>query len=486
MAKISPISVKPEMKINILSDKDLDLIHQAVVTILEEAGVKFPLNRALEIFAEAGASVDFNNQIVKIPPDLLMDTIAKAPRSFTKASRGESDLDLFLDGTKTYIGTDGTGLTTVDLNTRKRRSSTKDDVSMMALICDYLDSVSFFWPVVSARDVPTQVISLHEIEASVKNTEKHIEIITCSNPNVARYAIEMARVIAGGSEAMKARPIISLSNAVISPLTHDEKSLQVLLAFSEAGIPVSSGNMPTLGSTAPASIAATLALGAAEILSGVCLVQLAYPGAPVLYSYLPEMLNPITGGCSASAIQKPLMYAAGVQIGHYYNLPVRSYYGGTDAHTPGCWQAGKDNAIDALSICLAGPEMLPAMGLLEAYTLFYPEKILLDDEIFQTVKRMTQGIKIDYESLCTDEILSVGPGGHFLDRDYTVKNIRKLWHAGISHQWSSGKNDFLDPHDAAKEKVQWILKNHHPKPLDKGVAKELKKIIVSAEKELVH
>jgi trimethylamine:corrinoid methyltransferase-like protein len=67
-----------------------------------------------------------------------------------------------------------------------------------------------------------------------------------------------------------------------------------------------------------------------------------------------------------------------------------------------------------------------------------------------------------------------------------VKNIRKLWHAGISHQWSSGKNDFLDPHDAAKEKVQWILKNHHPKPLDKGVAKELKKIIVSAEKELVH
>jgi len=90
MAKISPISVKPEMKINILSNKDLDLIHQAVVTILEEAGVKFPLNRALEIFAEAGASVDFNNQIVKIPPDLLMDTIAKAPRSFTKASRGES------------------------------------------------------------------------------------------------------------------------------------------------------------------------------------------------------------------------------------------------------------------------------------------------------------------------------------------------------------------------------------------------------------
>ncbi len=178
MAKINPIRVRPEMKIRVLGDEDLDLIHQAVLTILEEVGVRYPLQRALEIFAEAGARVDFNNHIVKIPSDLLMDTISKAPRAFTMASRGEPNLDLFLDGTKTYIGTDGTGLTTVDLKTRKRRPSTKDDVSMMALIADYLESVSFFWPLVSARDVPPEVMALHEIEASVKNTEKHIEIIT--------------------------------------------------------------------------------------------------------------------------------------------------------------------------------------------------------------------------------------------------------------------------------------------------------------------
>jgi trimethylamine--corrinoid protein Co-methyltransferase len=485
MAKINPIRVRPEMKIRVLGDEDLDLIHQAVLTILEEVGVRYPLQRALEIFAEAGARVDFNNHIVKIPSDLLMDTISKAPRAFTMASRGEPNLDLFLDGTKTYIGTDGTGLTTVDLKTRKRRPSTKDDVSMMALIVDCLESVSFFWPLVSARDVPPEVMALHEIEASVKNTEKHIEIITCTNPKAARYAIEMARVIAGGSKAMKERSVISLGNAAISPLTHDEKGLEVLLAFAEAGIPVSSGTMPTVGSTAPASIAAALALGAAEILSGVCLVQLAYPGAPVLYSFLPEMLNPITGGILASGIQKPLLYAAGVQIGHYYGLPVRSYYGGTDSHVPGCWQTGKDNAIDAFSICMAGPDIVPAMGLLEAYTLLYPEKILLDDEIFQSVKHITEGIKIDFDSLGIDELLSVGPGGHFLDRDYTVKNIRKLWHSGISHQWSSQKDDFRDPQDAAMEKVQWILKNHRPKPLDKKVEEELKRIINSAEKELV-
>ena len=485
MAKITPISVQPEMKIKFLRDEDLDLIHQAVVTILQEAGVKFPLKRALKIFAEAGARVDFDSHVVKIPPDLLMDTIAKAPRSFIKASRGAPDLDLVLDGKKTYFGTDGTGLATVDLKTRRRRSSTKDDVAMMALISDYLDSVSFFWPVVSARDVPSEVMALHEIDASVRNTEKHIELVTCSNPKIARYAIEMVRVVAGGSRAMKERPVLSLCNAAISPLCHDEKGLEVLLAFAEAGIPVSSGTMPSVGSTAPASVAAALALGAAEILSGVCLVQLAYPGAPILYSYMPEVLNPITGGCLASAIQKPLLYAAGVQIGHHYGLPVRTYYGGTDTRTPGGWQTGKDNAIDAFSICAAGPELLPSMGLLEAYTLCYPEKILLDDDIFQSVKMMTDGIRIDSESLCVDEILSVGPGEHFLDRDYTVKNIRKLWHSGISRQWSSQKNDFLDPQKAAVEKVQWILKNHRPKPLDEKVEKELKRIIDAAEKELV-
>ncbi|GAG09622.1 unnamed protein product, partial [marine sediment metagenome] len=200
--RIIPIHIKPEMRIKILDDEKLEKIHQASLTVLKEAGVRFPSEKVLKIFAEAGAKVDFKTKNVRIPSDLLMDALAKAPRSYTMASRGSPDLDLHLDGTKTYFGTDGTGTATVDLETCKRRASTKKDIAMMALISDYLPSVSFYWPMVSAQDVPPEVVPLHELEASFINTEKHVHIISCVEEKVARYAVEMATLVAGDSNTV--------------------------------------------------------------------------------------------------------------------------------------------------------------------------------------------------------------------------------------------------------------------------------------------
>jgi trimethylamine--corrinoid protein Co-methyltransferase len=129
--------------------------------------------------------------------------------------------------------------------------------------------------------------------------------------------------------------------------------------------------------------------------------------------------------------------------------------------------------------------MAPGLGLLDGYTLLYPEKLLLDDEIFRSIKYMAGGMHVDDETLALDEIMQVGPGGHFLDRDYTLKNIRRLWNPGISHQWSSEMQDFRDPGEAALQKTRWILQNHKPKRLDEKAVNELKKIITIAEDGLV-
>jgi trimethylamine--corrinoid protein Co-methyltransferase len=160
-------------------------------------------------------------------------------------------------------------------------------------------------------------------------------------------------------------------------------------------------------------------------------------------------------------------------------------YGGSDAQDPRGWKVGKDDAIDAFFSCATGPDMAPGLGLLEGYTLLYPEKLLLDDEIYRSIKFMTGKMHVDDETLALDEILAVGPGGHFLDRDSTLNNIRELWNPGISHQWSADMQDFSDPGEAALEKTRWILQNHKPKPLAEEKAKELKRIIRSAERQLV-
>jgi trimethylamine--corrinoid protein Co-methyltransferase len=186
-ASISPIEIKPDRKIRILSDEKLDKIHEAILEVLQKTGVRFPSSKALDIFTQAGAGVDPNTQIVKIQPDLLMKTLAKAPAEFVMGSRGNPELDVKLDGSKTHCGTAGTGNATVDLETRRRRASTKKDVATMAHISDYLSSISFYWPMVAASDCPVETIALHEIEASFIHTQKHVHIVSCVDEKAARH-----------------------------------------------------------------------------------------------------------------------------------------------------------------------------------------------------------------------------------------------------------------------------------------------------------
>ena len=126
--------------------------------------------------------------------------------------------------------------------------------------------------------------------------------------------------------------------------------------------------------------------------------------------------------------------------------------------------------------------MLPCMGMMETYTLLHPEKLILDDDIIQSVRSMTRGFPIDTDTLNVEEIGNVGPGGHFLDNAYTLKNLRDLWNPGICHQWQPEDGNFSDAVTAARHKLQWILKNHVPAPLDTSSCRELGHIIKTAGK----
>ncbi|MCF8069474.1 MAG: trimethylamine methyltransferase family protein [Desulfobacterales bacterium] len=485
MPGITPISYPPGMRVSIFSDKDLHKIHQATLSILKDVGIKFPCKKALKAFKDHGAEVDFTSQIVKIPEDLLKKCLDSAPKNFVMGSRGSKSLDIVLDRKSTYMGTDGSGCATIDLDTQQKRSSSKKDVADMAKISDFLSTISFYWPIVSATDVPAEVISLHELDAAFNNTEKHVHTISCVHEAQAQYAVKMAEIISGGKENMRKRPPLSQLACPISPLTHDEDALNASLHFAAAGLPVGFGVMPTLGSTSPASISGLYAMGNAEILSGLCYIQINYPGAPIFYPFFSMVMNPYTGGgLSGTAIQH-LMYAGVVELGHYYDLPVMSYAGGGDARQASSWQAGRDTAMDHFLLASIGADMLASLGLVQSNTLLYPEGLLLDNDIVQSIIAMTKGIEVDDLPLAIEEIKAVGPGGHFLDRMHTIKSTRKNWNPGISYQWSAENNEFKDPREAAMERTRWILENYKPNPIDEKIQVVLKKLIHAAEKELI-
>jgi trimethylamine--corrinoid protein Co-methyltransferase len=137
--------IRTNFKVQFLSDEQLDQMQEATLQVLENTGVKFPSEKALAVFADHGATVDNDSQIVKIPRELVMKAMSSVPRFFHVGSRDPS-CDFHLEEGVTYFTTDGCGVEVVDFKTREKRPSKKDDVGKMARVTDYLSSMAFYCP----------------------------------------------------------------------------------------------------------------------------------------------------------------------------------------------------------------------------------------------------------------------------------------------------------------------------------------------------
>ena len=471
--------IVPAYHLEMLSQAQLDQLQSATLEILEQIGVHCPSEKALSIYAEHGGLVDFERQIVRLSPDVVMAAMAHAPRHYTLGGRLPA-FDLTLDGRALYCATDGCGVETIDFATRQRRPSKKEDVADMARVSDYLSAIGFYWPMVSAQDFPATA-PLHELEASFNNTVKHVQSETVMGEWAANYAIEMAQVVAGNETDLRQRPPLSLLVCAIAPLAQDKEGLESALCFARAGLPVGFMSMVNTGSTAPATLAGTLVTGDAEIISALVLMQMACPGAPVFHSLMPGMMHPHTGAYLGTAWEGTLLYAAGVALAHRWGVPTLAGVFGTDAMVPG-WQSAGDAASSLMLCALAGAETGAGLGLVESCTLLYPEALVLDADIYQRVRIEAAGLDTSPEALALEVIKRVGPRGNFLAQKHTRTHLRQRQFSELAAQ-PGPQGSFRDPLEVAREKTDWILANHHPQPLEPAQQVELKRILAAAEQE---
>lgn len=481
-ASVQPI--KSALKLKILDDSDIRAIDETALKILQEVGVHMPLEKALQIFADAGAEVDFNQQKVKIPADLVRKYMAKAPRSFILSGRDRPELDLMIDGqTGTYFSCGGGAANTIDSITRQKRSPLKQDTANQAKIADYLPYISLFYPTTSASDYQS---TLHELDAALNCTEKHVAAETVIGETESKYALEMATIIAGSKENLRKRPLLSAVICVVSPLAFVKDALESIIIYAEAGIPINIQPMPTMSMTAPASQAGALAQGLAEILSGIVLIQLVNPGNPAIASMLPAVINPRTGGYHYSGPFSEVTNAAGIQLAHYYNVPSHSgaSFGGS-AEGLNEWQVGRENVYLPLFAAMLGAELSYSMGLIEAVNLYHPPRIIFDGEIHRHIDIMSRGIEVNESTLAFEVIQDVGPKGTYLDKMHTAEHVRNLWPDSILFEKSkqTGRK-YEDPIEPAWKQIDWIMGNHRVPELDPKVKDEMQKIIVAAEKEM--
>ncbi len=472
--------IKPRQHFHVVDKEQIQTLANGTLEILAETGVHCPSEKCLKIYADHGAQVDFDNQIVRLKPDLVTASLSTAPRYYDMGARSPAH-DIHLDGTGMFCATDGCGVETIDFVTRERRASCKEDIAKMARVADYLTSIGFYWPIVSAADHPATA-PLHELDASFNNTVKHVQSETVMGEELGKYAVEMARVIAGDDKTMRKRPPLSLLVCCIAPLGQDKEGMESALQFAEAGLPVGFMSMANVGSTGPATLAGTVVAGDAEIVSALVLIQMAHPGAPVFHSFMPGVMHPRTGGYLATTWEGTLLYPIGVEMAHHWGVPTLAGVFATDGQVPG-WQSAGDAASSLMLCALAGAETGAGLGLLESCSILYPESLLLDSDIYHRIRTESAGLDTSREEMALDVIKQVGPRGLFLKHRHTRENLKRRKFSEVATQADpSGK--MRDPVEVAREKVDWILSNHHPQPLSAEQQAELTRILSAADREI--
>ncbi len=451
-----------------MTDEQVKQIHEASLAVLARTGVQVEETEALRLFTEAGANVEGNR--VRLPQSLIEDAVDKAPSRVVLAGR-DPDNDLILEDARVYIGTGGAALSVLDMETGKIRKAVLRDVADMARIVDVLDNIHFYLMPVYPTDMTKENVDINSYYISLANTTKHVQSGVYTVQGI-RDVVEMCERITGGSEPLRERPIVSFITCwMVSPLKFATDVTTLLIETCRQRIPVVLSAAPMAGSTAPVTLAGMLAQLNAEQLAGLALTQLAQPGCPVLIGPIPATADMRSGKYLGGSVELGLTNAAITQLAHFYQVPIYNSAGMTESKIPDI-QAGMEKAQSLIQVALAGANFIHhAAGMLENMSTIAYEQFVIDNELLGMAMRAVRGIEVNDDTLALEVIDRVGPGGHYLMDEHTMRYMRtehyypsavfdrqgrEMWEkAGATDAWTR-----------AKEVARRILAEHRPEPLD--------------------
>ncbi len=453
--------------LRVIDDSQIKTVHETAIQILGEVGIEIFSHPVVEMFKQKGAKIG-NGSRVYFPREMIEWAISSSPDSVLLAGQTERN-DLPLGDNRVFLGTGGVGLHILDAQMNQKRPVTLKDLADIARLCDYLENIHFFLRPVEPPDLPPFKLDLYKFYIALTNTRKHVMGAVYSKES-AKEVIRMAAFMAGGPRALQERPFISFISELISPLRYDTEAVEALLEIVRSGLPVALGSSPVAGSTGPATLAGTMALAHAEVISSIVLTQLVRPGAPVLYGPIPRPVNWRSMRGLKGGVESGLMNAAMTRMSNYLKVPQYADAGGTEAKAPDV-QAGYEKAVNILLVALAGGNYIHhSAGLLQSDTLACLEQYVIDNDIIGMVLQVLKGLKIDEEALAFEVIRRAGAGGNFLTDPHTLQNLRT---GEIFVPLSASRNG-SNPIEKAGLKVKEIL-DHHRVEFDPGTDEAIRR-----------
>ena len=452
-----------------LSERGIAAVHEASLAVLARSGLRFASPRAIELFRRNAFRVE--GQRVFFAESDLRDALEKVPRRFTilarnprhhlELARGVSALGLGR-GALNMVGPDG----------RSRRATTEDLIEATKL-CQSLEALKHWEPLVEPCDVSPANAHLASAQAMAKYTDKpynysgwaDIELVALCYGTTPRAMAQRASLAESYGQA---------TVTTLSPLALTAEDCENLFRYAECGIAFHIASMPIAGATGPCTLTGLVVQQNCENLGAIVLAQLVRPGCPVFYGSIGghadmRTMRPVFGSADSRLIER-----AGAQMAAHYGLLCRGNTGLTDSLA--CdFQAGAQAAMHALAILGHGPEFLTGCGLLGSYLGASLAKIVLDVELIEQAARLLVPLPLDEESLAVEVMAEVGPGGQYVDHAHTLAHCRTEFLAETcfgpaSYERSAERKDAVR---LAHEKAQALIASYRRPPMDPELEAEI-------------
>jgi trimethylamine--corrinoid protein Co-methyltransferase len=476
-------TVQESPDFRLLSEQQVEEIHQASLEILSRTGSRVFSEDGMALLRKAGADISDGN-LVRISPHLVEWALRCSPHGVAIADRDGKRV-MFLEGNRTYFGTGSARPTIIDLETGERRLVLRKDVENGMRLCDALPNIDFVMSMGLASDAPKPTLDRHQFEAMVLNTVKPI-LYLARDRDALCDIVEMAAVVAGGMDELRRNPFMILYAEPTTPLKHSKEAVEKLLFLAENNLPVIYTSGMMIGVNGPATIAGCLALAGAESLMGLVMVQLEREGTPFIAGGGAFPVNKETRRPAFGSPEMHLMAAGLAALAHYHKLPMFSGAGATDSKTFD-QQATIEGSLSPLTRALLGANLVHGVGVLEGSSTTSYEMLLAMDEVISMVKFIMNGIEVDAETLALNVIDKVGPDGNFLAEEHTLKHYRRGWSPRFMDRcnyetWADDGKRTMG--DRLNKMAREILSDYRPIPLAPANAERIRQIVRAADSKL--
>jgi len=462
-------------RVRYLSDEDRQFVHEQAMRVLEEIGIAFNTEKAIDLLAAAGALVDRETLRARIPRDLVEHCLTTVPRRILLAGRDPRH-DRYLDDAEPIVFcTDGTGTYMYDDVTGRRWEGTAADLRDVIRLFEGLDEVDMNWCSICPRDVDPATSGLRMAAIGLTESGKHLQD-EVRHPGQVPAFVEMLETFAGAS--LHERPIYSVTNCTIAPLQHDKEMTEAGIELARAGVPLFVMPMPLMGTTGPMSVLGCCVLNMAELLSAVVLFQLAAPGCSVVSAIGTAAAEMRSGLYLCGAPEVALINLICIEMSHFYGLRTLASGVTSDAKTSNL-QAGAEGMMTGLTAALAGSESILAFGLLDGAQSVSLAKAVLDNDTVGAIRRFVRDDPIDDSTALLDDIREVGIGGHFL----AARSTRRFLHQGElwnPHVWQRAPFETYAERSLvadAAARAREIIDSDPATPVDEAVLTKVEQVI---------